>query len=75
MRVLFLTEVNMLGSLFSLCLAVLLGIIACSYTRRCTVRNLYASLDCIDADVTAAVRFVAGAAATVCLLAALRGLL
>lgn len=65
----------MSASLALLCLAVVLGVIAGSYTYRTSVRNLYASVDCIDADITATVRFVMGVGAVACFIAAARGFL
>jgi uncharacterized membrane protein YcjF (UPF0283 family) len=65
----------MSGSLLLLCLAVLLGIASASYTRRCVVTNLFASVDCIDAETTALVRVAAGVGSVVCTFAAVWGLL
>lgn len=65
----------MIAPLALLCAAVLLGIAATKYTYRRSVRNLFASIDCIDAEVTAMVRFVMGVASVVCFIGAARGFL
>ena len=65
----------MIAPLALLCAAVLFGVAAANYTYRRPVRNLFASIDCIDAEVTATVRFVAGVGSIVCFIGAARGFL
>jgi hypothetical protein len=65
----------MIAPLALLCAAVVLGIVAGSYTRRRLVRTPLGSVDCIDAEVTTTVRFVLGVASFVCFIGAARGFL
>lgn len=64
-----------LAPLALLCAAVLFGIAACSYTYRHTVRNLFASVCCVDAELTTVVRLAAGCASIACAIGAARGFL